>query len=814
MVLPPLNIPPPQPGYLAPITIGPPQVPEGGLPTPPSAGGDPNDPSTIPGRVLIRNRVREGLMNEAIKALLAKQNTNQTLSSDEQRQLAEWEALVESEYSRQVGTAVPPDVQRILEQITKRNEQGSSSGGGRAGGGGGGASTRPSGGARSGASGGGAPASGGARPTGGVAPRPSAAATAAAARAAAGARPTIAAGTQNVTGQPTPLQLLRAIADRRAQREQQRGDVRATDAEYAQLKADVSDLLRSGGTVRPGNLRDVEANRALREVALTAWATQYNHDRNSVSPSEVEAFRAAGLIDPQGRAVWTKNGVGLVLSEAERNPDSPLNGFTRAWTGMTAKGENAPLSAMLRSELDGTAVPGAEPGAAFLARGGMAPPPTALAVPSGLDPASLLLHPVAQGERPIWVTPEGRVYGQEPNGQLTDMEVQPGAYQIAQQRNSQQAGRPDVVGPASAQAPITSERVLNDERLWGETGESMARAAWAAQRQRDAQTNQQTLTEADQVAPSREFLDTWKRWYAGARDAGSPPDLSPLLRADGSIADPTTGGPLPGGAEPPIVNLGPPTSYPETGTTPETGVPPMNGQVGQRQTIAGVPQMPEGGQDPNTFTDYDAFIQRDLTDPERMQWHQTGELPERFYEQPQQQEDPSAPGHVVDLDFDPRHELNAMGESDYDPRQLYAGVGGNLDFGDTSQAYQGAYPDPYRDQDQGSDLPGLNDLPSIGADPYDSGNQGNNQDPYDTGNGGGGGGGGESPYDSGDGGDNGDNGGDGGDGGDNGDNGDGGDNGDDGDGEDKKKKDDEGDDGGDDEGDDGGDDEGDDEEDS
>jgi hypothetical protein len=175
MVLPPLNLAPPDIGEFPEIRFNEPDfdVTPGPNPSP-----NPKDDPQLVYRGAVRAAVRNELMNPSITAILAKQTGNQTLSGDEQNTLQAWEDIVEAEYARRIGFAVPPDVQRRLEALDKLNEDKSSGGGGKSGGGGGGGGAKKGGG---GAGGGGAPPPGGARPPTGAA--------GAAARAAAAGQP-------------------------------------------------------------------------------------------------------------------------------------------------------------------------------------------------------------------------------------------------------------------------------------------------------------------------------------------------------------------------------------------------------------------------------------------------------------------------------------------------------------------------------------------------------------------------------------------------------------------------------------------------
>ena len=366
--LPPLNIPGPNAGTLPPINYG------TGTPPPPPPGS-----ISVDYLVALKNQIRTEMSNAQIQAILAKQSSNQTLTTDDQIALQGWEDLVEQEYSRRRGIAVPPDVQRRLELLAKKQDDsgsgGGSGGGGKSSGGGGGAARRPSGGASGGAAAGAHPAAAGAHPATGV-PRP--AATGAQARQLAPAR--TANGVQTAeqkaaaerAARLSPLkQAIEAqVRDESAQKGQKLPvNWVLPDPTYNRVVADMGNLLKKPGGPTPDqqNPAEVTASRSLKRLSQIAWQQQAGQSLDNVSPAEQALIRQHGLviINPttgkEALDIQNVNGVAALLAETKDNPTHPVNTFTNNWISMAVAGGPAALSDILREETArvGVILPGA-----------------------------------------------------------------------------------------------------------------------------------------------------------------------------------------------------------------------------------------------------------------------------------------------------------------------------------------------------------------------------------------------------------------------------------------------------------------------
>jgi len=214
-----------------------------------------------------------------------------------------------------------------------------------------------------------------------------------------------------------------------------------TEQDYRKEAANVANLLRKGGKPDPSSQDDQVAAAALRRVAVNGWLKQlreHGTGEGGVSPNEVQSLVDAGAINPDGSI---KDGRAFVamLKYADQHPEANINTFVNSWTSAVTNGEGVNGAKEITTELRGlgaqlppnmAAAPTTPTGTAP-AEQGTTPAP----VPAGLDPASVPLRTGADGSRPVWVTPDDHVYGIEPDGTMTDMNVQTGAYARAQELN-------------------------------------------------------------------------------------------------------------------------------------------------------------------------------------------------------------------------------------------------------------------------------------------------------------------------------------------------------------------------------------------
>jgi hypothetical protein len=348
MSLPPPNLAPPTPGEMPQVNLGPPS-------TPPSAvGGQP----ALEYRAVLMSQIREQLMTDTIRALLAKRGSNQTLSTEEQQQLQAWEDTVQAEFSRQIGVAVPDAVQRRLEAIDKLGQEkdaGKKSGGS---GGGGGAKK---GGAGGGAAAGRPPAGGAARPTTGGAPRPTTGPKPPTAPKPPGATTTTAASAASAAD---TLRNIRAAAYYVINRSKKPGEKKTVpDDEMVRATAKgITDLLKQpNAQPQAGNAEHAVGQMALKFLARKALLEQAQADPKSISKEDQKVLADAGLLlrntqtgeiairisdTDEGRAK-----LAAYMEKDEADPNHPINLWTTRWMGSVAAGEDVPLAAALNQEL-------------------------------------------------------------------------------------------------------------------------------------------------------------------------------------------------------------------------------------------------------------------------------------------------------------------------------------------------------------------------------------------------------------------------------------------------------------------------------